>query len=67
MTEAGIQFEKGTERSAINPATGLPEGGNYVKFNSIEDGIAAQRVMLEKTYGKSTVGSMLSSWVGTKE
>lgn len=60
MADAGIQFEKGTNRPAS-------EGGNYVKFNSIEDGIAAQRVMLEKTYGNSTVGSMLSSWVGTKE
>lgn len=60
MADAGIQFEKGTDRPSA-------EGGNYVKFNSIEDGIAAQRVMMEKTYGNSTVGGMLSSWVGTKE
>ena len=60
MADAGIYFEKGTSRPAS-------EGGNYVKFNSIEDGVAAQRIMLEKTYGNSTVGSMLSSWVGTKE
>lgn len=34
-------------------------------FTSIEDGLAAQRIMMEGTYGNSTVDQMLRSWVGT--
>ena len=67
LTEAGIPFFKGTGRTAINPLTGKPEGGNYVGFNSIEDGLAAQRIIMEGTYGNSTVQNMLKSWVGTTE
>jgi len=29
--------------------------------------MAAQRIMMEGTYGNTTVGKMLASWVGTSE
>jgi hypothetical protein len=60
LQDAGINFSKGTARPA-------KEGGNYVNFDSIEDGLAAQRIIMEKTYGNSTVATLLSSWVGTGE
>lgn len=43
LSDAGIIYDKGTSRPSS-------EGGNYVKFASIEDGLAAQRIMMEKTY-----------------
>lgn len=60
LIDAGITFHKGTARPAN-------EGGNYVTFDSIEDGMAAQRIMMEGTYGNATVKNMLASWVGTAE
>ena len=60
LADAGIGFTKWTARPAS-------EWGNYVKFNSIEEGLAAQRVIMTQTYGNSTVWKMLSSWVGTSE
>ena len=56
LRQAGIKFSKGTDRPAS-------EGGNYVTFPTIEDGLAAQRIIMTETYGNSTVGQMLSSWV----
>jgi hypothetical protein len=43
LADAGISYKKGTARPSA-------EGGNYVTFNSIEDGLAAQRIIMEKTY-----------------
>ena len=40
LIDAGVSFSKGTARPAN-------EGGNYVTFDSIEDGMAAQRIMME--------------------
>lgn len=60
LTDAGIKFEKWTPRPAS-------EGGNYVLFNTIEDGLAAQRVMYTQTYWNSTVWDMLKKRVGTWE
>lgn len=60
LQQAGIQYSKGTERP-------VNEGGNYVTFNTIEDGLKAQQIMMTQTYGNSTVGQMLSSWVWTSE
>ena len=60
LQQAGIQYSKGTERPAN-------EGGNYVTFNTIEDGLKAQQIMMTQTYGNSTVWQMLSSWVWTSE
>ena len=60
LTEAGIQFSKGTARPAN-------EWGNYVTFPTIEDGLKAQQIIMSQTYGNSTVGQMLASWVWTGE
>lgn len=60
LQQAGIQYSKGTARPSN-------EWGNYVTFNTIEDGLRAQQIMMTQTYGNSTVGQMLSSWVGTSE
>ena len=60
LRQAGIQFSKGTDRPAS-------EGGNYVTFPTIEDGLAAQRIIMTETYGNSSVGQMLSKWVWTGE
>ena len=60
LQQAGINFQKGTQRPAN-------EWGNYVTFATMEDGLAAQKVMMTQTYGNKTVGQMLSSWVGTWE
>lgn len=43
LDDAGISYQIGTNRPQS-------EGGNYVKFNSIEDGLAAQRVIMTGTY-----------------
>lgn len=60
LIDAWVQFSKGTPRPGN-------EGGNYVTFNTIEDGLKAQQIMMTQTYGNSTVGQMLASWVGTSE
>lgn len=60
LRQAGIQFSKGTDRPAS-------EWGNYVTFPTIEDGLAAQRIIMTETYGNNSVGQMLSSWVWTSE
>ena len=60
LADAGIQFAKWTPRPAN-------EGGNYVTFATIEDGLKAQQIIMSQTYGNSTVGQMLASWVGTGE
>lgn len=60
LSDAGISYEIGTSRPSS-------EGGNYVKFASIEDGLAAQRIIMQKTYWNTTVGNMLASWVWTSE
>lgn len=60
LQQAGIQYNKGTPRP-------WNEWGNYVTFNTIEDWLAAQRLMMSQTYGNSTVGKMLSSRVWTGE
>ena len=60
LRQAGIQFSKGTDRPAS-------EGGNYVTFPTIEDWLAAQRIIMTETYGDKSVGQMLSSWVWTSE
>lgn len=60
LSDAGIRFGKGTARP---PA----EGGNYVTFPTIEEWLAAQRVMYTQTYWNSTVGDMLRKRVGTGE
>lgn len=58
--EAGINYTKWTSRPAA-------EWGNYVTFATMEDWLAAQRILMSGTYWKSTVGDMLQSWVGTSE
>ena len=60
LKQAGINYSKGTARPAN-------EGGNYVTFATIEDGLKAQQIIMSQTYGNSTVGQMLASWVWTGE
>ena len=60
LTDAGISYSVGTPRPK-------EEGGNYVTFNTIEDWLKAQQIMMTQTYGNSTVWNMLASWVWTKE
>lgn len=60
LQQAGIQYQKGTARPS-------GEGGNYVTFNTIDDWLAAQRIMMTQTYWNSTVNQMLQSRVGTWE
>lgn len=60
LMQAGVNFEKGTPRPGN-------EWGNYVSFPTIEDGIKAQRIMMQVTYGNNTVWQMLQKWVWTAE
>lgn len=60
LQQAGVRFEKGTPRP-------WNEWGNYVTFPTMEDWLAAQRIMMTQTYGNTTVGNMLSKWVWTGE
>ena len=60
LQQAGVNFEKGTPRP-------WNEGGNYVTFPTMEDWLAAQRIMMTQTYGNTTVGNMLAKWVWTRE
>ncbi len=60
LTDAWVKFSKGTPRPSW-------EGGNYVTFPTIEDGLKAQQIIMTQTYGNSTVQNMLASWVWTWE
>lgn len=60
LKEAWINYTKWTSRPAS-------EWGNYVSFDTIEDGLAAQRIIMTQTYGNSTVEQMLGKWVWTWE
>jgi ribosomal protein S13 len=60
LTDAWVQFSKGTERPAS-------EWGNYVTFPTIEDWLKAQRIIMSQTYWNMTVWGMLAKWVGTSE
>lgn len=60
LKEAWINFSKWTARPAN-------EWGNYVTFDTIEDWLKAQRIIMTKTYGNSTVEQMLGKWVWTWE
>lgn len=60
LKEAWINFTKGTSRPAS-------EWGSYVSFDTIEDGLKAQRIIMTQTYGNSTVEQMLGKWVWTWE
>lgn len=58
LIDAWIKFSKWTARPS-------GEWGNYVTFNTIEDWLAAQRIMMQWTYWNSTVGTMLQKRVWT--
>lgn len=60
LKEAWINFTKWTSRPSA-------EWGNYVSFDTIEDWLAAQRIIMTKTYWNSTVEQMLGKWVWTWE
>lgn len=60
LSDNGIAYYKWTSRPAN-------EGGNYVRFDSAEDGMKAQRLIMLNSYGNSTVETMLKKWVGTAE
>ena len=60
LQQAGVSFEKGTPRPRN-------EWGNYVAFPTMEDWLAAQRIMMTQTYGNTTVWNMLAKWVWTGE
>lgn len=54
--DAGVKFEMGTPRPS-------KEGGNYVKFATVIDGINAREIAMERKGG--SVRSSLMQWVGT--
>ena len=60
LQDAGIAYSKWTPRPAW-------EGGNYVTFNTIEDWLKAQQIIMTQTYWNKSVWEMLSSWVWTVE
>lgn len=60
LQQAGVRFEKGTPRP-------WNEWGNYVTFPTMEDWLAAQRIMMTQTYGNTTVWNMLAKRVWTGE
>lgn len=60
LQQAGVSFEKWTPRP-------WNEWGNYVTFPTMEDWLAAQRIMMTQTYGNTTVWNMLAKWVWTGE
>ena len=55
LQDAGITYSKGTERPAS-------EGGNYVQFNNIGDGMKARQVVFANTYGNKDLSQALQSW-----
>ena len=60
LDQAGIPYEIGTARPKN-------EWWNYVSFPTIEDWLAAQRILMTQTYWNSTVQEMLWKWVWTGE
>ena len=60
LQAAGINYEKWTPRPS-------GEWWNYVSFPTIEDWLAAQRILMTQTYWDSTVQQMLGKWVWTGE
>lgn len=60
LKEEWINFSKWTARPAA-------EWWHYVTFDTLEDWLAAQRIIMEQTYRNSTVWQMLQSWVWTEE
>lgn len=58
LADAWIQFSKWTARPSN-------EWWNYVTFNTIEDWLKAQQIMMTWTYWNSTVNQMLQKWVWT--
>ena len=55
LTDAGIPYTKGTARPAS-------EGGNYVKFDTIGDGLKAQQIVFGTTYGNTELSTALQKW-----
>lgn len=55
LQDAGITFSKGTARPAS-------EGGNYVQFDNIGDGMKARQVVFATTYGNKDLSQALQSW-----
>lgn len=55
-TAAGVKFSMGTSRPSA-------EGGNYVKFDTVIDGINAREIAMERKSG--SVRNALMGWVGT--
>ena len=60
LDQAGIPYEIWTPRPSA-------EWWNYVSFPTIEDGLAAQRILMTQTYWNNTVQQMLGKWVWTWE
>lgn len=60
LQQAWIRYEKWTPRPSS-------EWWAYVTFPTIEEGLAAQQIMMTQTYWNSTVDQMLRSWVWTGE
>lgn len=60
LKEAWINYSKWTARPS-------GEWWNYVTFDTIEDWLKAQQIMMTQTYWNSTVWQMLSKWVWTSE
>jgi len=55
LQDAGITYSKGTARPAS-------EGGNYVSFDNIGDGMKARQVVFATTYGDKDLSQALQSW-----
>lgn len=55
LKDAGINFSKGTARPSS-------EGGNYVQFDTIWDGMKARQVIFTATYWNKDLNSALQSW-----
>lgn len=57
FNEAGIKYEIGSARPSN-------EGGNYIKFNSVKDGMNAHFIALTN-WGSNDIESRLKQWVWT--
>lgn len=55
LQDAGITYSKGTARPSA-------EGGNYVQFDTIGDGMKARQIVFSSTYGNKDLNSALQSW-----
>ena len=60
LQQAWIKYSMWTARPSN-------EWWNYVTFNTIEDWLKAQQIMMRQTYWNSTVNQMLQKWVWTSE